>query len=1029
MPGANNINWNMGSHTGGADRVLDLLCQDVINQFDTQPGPMMPIVVLQAQEPGQDPAVAEIVQVLYEVFRRGRFMCTDPSSQQGPEDGVGPDGPGEPWHYDRALEMLRTLTRRPWGNSDNSVYRPYSFPRSRILAMIEDAVAEVGGQAGGAPKSPQEKVLDLLGTEWKPARPRDVGSALSSRASILGPLLVVAVGALLGHLTALRVSIILASALVVWLVVLGFQFVRRNRGPLSWLGQASLWFATTTFLFPERFHTSQGRSGSRTSPASRASRRSNWNPRRSWRVRQDRARLVIGYLTTTGYRGPDAASQSPSGPVQEKPGKAVQEAHLAPAVPEARGAAAQLSRRDLAWRFYLQLRVLALLEDLRASHRPWTLDLRRRKRNRPPLLFLPAASRANGGLALLQAVSDVRSRRSEQDPLLILASAAHGTDFEHWQGEHSVRVSPENMYEAWSAALRVDQSPSLKSTWPWVLRYPLTARNLVQQTNDKSQPVAPRPAWAWAWSRLSAACLLIIFTAAAAPYQIAHENALRSQQEARQERQRARLARLTRLYCGGPVTGSVHDLMQSRRSPGQCVGIDTTDALDFVPRDGGVRLNGTVPGSNDGESAVGARVSLRRLEQLMMGQNRKAERASKHVTFVYAGALTTSTNGTGEAQALNSVKELAGVYAWQYATNSGDALVKVRIDIANGGQNLASVKLMAQKIAAAARRDRTIVGVIGLGRDTPDSLKAVQELGAAGLAVVDTTNSDDGALTQQWNYFGMAATNAEEARALRAKVAGGRGRSAVVFQPSSNDPYSQEQASAATAMLRRAGFRLVGGSPLTYQVSGDTASFANYGGTQGPICDGSARPSVIYLAGRSGDLDQLLALLNSSANCFAPHVTVLGGDDLTKTQLTDSDSGQQSNIPSNATVYYVALTDVAKTGRGSPLNADLSSALNLPSTPPYQDPFFTDGTVALGFDATHALYLAATEAGGERYAVPGDLRCTHITNAATGQVWFNGVHHGIAIVTVPSDTQKPSYAYTEATGLPCAGAAASVPSQ
>lgn len=68
--------------------------------------------------------------------------------------------------------------------------------------------------------------------------------------------------------------------------------------------------------------------------------------------------------------------------------------------------------------------MLALFEDLRDNHRRASWDLRGLKRTRPPVLVLRQVSRENGGIELIRAVSDVRSRRSELDPLLIVAGVA-----------------------------------------------------------------------------------------------------------------------------------------------------------------------------------------------------------------------------------------------------------------------------------------------------------------------------------------------------------------------------------------------------------------------------------------------------------------------------------------------------------------------------------------------------------------------------------------------------------------------------
>src|SRR5262249_37300689 len=82
--------------------------------------------------------------------------------------------------------------------------------------------------------------------------------------------------------------------------------------------------------------------------------------------------------------------------------------------------------RDRARQFHLELRTLALTQDLRDNFAPRKLDLRARKRTVPPRVLLPNATEANGGLALLRAVSDIRSRRSELDPTLFVAAVPAG---------------------------------------------------------------------------------------------------------------------------------------------------------------------------------------------------------------------------------------------------------------------------------------------------------------------------------------------------------------------------------------------------------------------------------------------------------------------------------------------------------------------------------------------------------------------------------------------------------------------------
>jgi hypothetical protein len=449
----------------------------------------------------------------------------------------------------------------------------------------------------------------------------------------------------------------------------------------------------------------------------------------------------------------------------------------------------------------------------------------------------------------------------------------------------------------------------------------------------------------------------------------------------------------------------------SAQSPGQCIGIDITDSVQFVPRDGGVQLSGGAPGQG-GRPPVGAATTLANAERGIMMQDKIAE-ARPHITIVYAGALTSSPDTpNGDMQAASSARELAGIYAFQYHVNQSQTPL-IKVDIANGGQDLDSQLIMAQKIVEAARRDPTIVGVVGLGRDTPSSPQVMQILGRASLAVVDTTNSDD-SLGQQWNYFGLAATNAEEAAALRRQIADTEDKTAVVLVRQVGDTYSDQQSRAAGVMLRGAGFRLDGqaspvyGTALPYPVKDDEANFISYeDGRASPICAG--RPSVIYLAGRSDDLSNLMTMLSRlPSSCLSPQVTVLSGDDLTKSEVTGL-SGV--TIPPGVTVYFAAGTDVVKTAQRSGLAADVQTAFHLPARPPYyQDPFFADGSVALAFDSAQVLDFAAaeildspgTQVTEVRMAMVSWLRCMYFPGGATGQIWFSGERHAIEIVKIPA---------------------------
>jgi hypothetical protein len=319
-------------------------------------------------------------------------------------------------------------------------------------------------------------------------------------------------------------------------------------------------------------------------------------------VREERARTIIAQLAAAYYPPPDAGGKPPIAPA---------------AVPE----------RERALQLYLSLRVHALLEDLRANYRPWSPDLRFRKRKWPPMVFMPAVDQESGGVRFLQAVSDLRSRRSETDPLLIFASSEHPLQaLPVATPEESRRTS----YQRWISRLRVEQSPSLGSHLPWVLREPVWTSHLVSDSfESRKKPQAKWSPWNL-WSRWTVVCAMVL---------LALGGFWRSQVIADE-------------FCGGWLFGHDPNLVLLS---GECIGTDTTSSTAFLPTGGGVPLSGITLAP--GAATRGTPVSLGYLEGLIDSLNKLAA-SGPHVTFVYAGALTSSTADS------SAIEELAGVYAW-----------------------------------------------------------------------------------------------------------------------------------------------------------------------------------------------------------------------------------------------------------------------------------------------------------------------------------------------------------------------------
>ncbi|WP_099906335.1 hypothetical protein [Streptomyces sp. TLI_171] len=924
---------------------MDALVQDLVAQFSGARLPM-PVVVLYAQDddPALDAEVRGVVRAVQEAQENGDL----------PHRTVPHTTGGDP--HQNAIAILDGLAKGPWARRGPSWYRGYATPRSRLVAAIEAAARHALEESDPAGRSPDDLVDSVLARlsdlHWRP-EPRTAGGELQrllspvlNSTTLIGAFVLAALTSLLTQASWQFVSAVLLGALAV-LGVTGW--VRRNTAPLSWLGSASRWFATTTFL------AASGR---------QAAAWSLWRPRMSWDVTQARAREVAGEVLKAQL--PDTAPEE----------------------------------RDRAQQFHLQLRTLALLEDLRWAHRSWAPDARGRKRRVPPVVFVPRADAPGGALRVLGAISDVRSRRSEQDPLLVLAAVAHA-DVAAWlEDAHTAPVTVHAVgarrgpYENWVSDLRIRQAPSRGRALAWTLPVRLTRLQLEAGATTRLAPVAVGRSWWFLWSRWSLLLVLVLVAGAAG---------LRVQQ-------------LGDRFCEARLVGSNPDAVW-RTDPGgtrECVGV-ATGSVTFAG-DGGIRLSGALPG--EGGDRTGSALGLADLEAAIRTENARVDALPdvRYITVVYAGSLTTAAGQQGRA--LNSLKELTGVHLAQVRNNAGDPL-KIKVLVANGGQDMYFQTDMVHRIVDLAARDRSIAGVVGLGRDTADSDSTLTLLQQAGLAVVSTTNSASYLAQSHVNYFGLAATDQEEAAALRLIVDGlatppeDRWAAVLTRTPTPDDRYSPEQAKYGSAMLTEAGYRLIGGHPIEYGLTSN--GDPDYETALATTCHGDHPPAVLYLAGRADDVNQLMRRLSDDKGCARP-LTVLTGDDLTKAQFRTGGTA----IAPQATLYYTALSDPAATARGSDLSDTAAAVFHLlPRTPnPYEDDVFSDGSLALAYDATAALQAGAAKAGASQRTGTGSvmaaLRAVQLNNRATGTVDFREVRplatapqpgHGLHVIRVRRDAQ------------------------
>ncbi|MEE1938292.1 ABC transporter substrate-binding protein [Streptomyces sp. TRM 70361] len=894
----------------GVQQLLETLVQDF-----RAGDPPMPVIVLHSEDGEHDDQVTRIVDELQGGQKHHRTRYAAVPLEQSPDDHP-PEDPAE-----QAARLLYSLGRPgKWGDG-SAGYRPYAFPRLNLVRAIQEATddpemtehwptAPAGTPRGETQReAAQAQLLRILARQrWRPRKPPAWRTRLLF-ADVQQFLPMGLLAALTALLTRPEWYVAVVAGLGLMALLTGLNHVP-GRAPLFlWLRRESKWFLTTTFL----------QIAARRQPASVRLLR----PVRSWRA-----------IATRAYDVAEALREGGS--------------------------------------FQLQLCVLALFEDLRDNHRRVSWDLRGLKRTRPPMLFLSRISEENGGVELIRAVSDVRSRRSELDPLLIVAdvSAADAALLERGMvGEPADAPSaPRQLqqrlrywYDAWAGNLRAGQSPSLVRALPWVLRIPLPADQLAELperewrcARARSRPSAARVLWSL--HSLGIVSVLVLTMGVSRAIEL-HEN-----------------------HCSaGLLTANRHTQLRS----GECVGIATGDVRFGKETD---EPTSTVPWT------------IGELEEHIAEANRTAM-SGDYVTVVYAGPLS-----SGKDEKLSPVKgaqELAGVHLAQRVinekgTNNG---VKLRVLVANGGADLKKQQHMAKAVVEYAEQDTSLVGVVGLGRNLKDSDDTVRLLYDADLPVVSGTNSSTRLAEEFTNWFSLAATDKWQTDQLGLIVdqlidsEKGPAHALVLARDTekTGDAYTEEQAKHGREMLSRKLGEDVEDIPrMHYKVDDGGPDLHTHAEE---ICRGDTRYSVIYFAGRVEDLESLVHQLDVK-KC-KHEMAILTGDDLSKMNRV--------GLPSNITLYHAALAELERAAKGTSFYdaaleyfGELSYFRDRPQEERQKNArpdseVFANGQFALAHDATRALYSAATgddEPSNSRAATWVNLRKVDLGAMATGTIDF-----------------------------------------
>jgi hypothetical protein len=566
-----------------------------------------------------------------------------------------------------------------------------------------------------------------------------------------------------------------------------------------------------------------------------------------------------------------------------------------------------------------KLLVNAFLEDLRAAYRrrPWRP--RGARRTTYPVALLDEATSDNGGFRLLKLINDVRSETGSFDPLLLISGSpqlppavdpvtAAATEFA-WP---AARAS--EGYQAWCRQFAADSRSRKPTAWYLAVRVEPDEAT-VEPGADRRDPVvlprlvAPDPPL---WARRGVLLVAIVLAAAG-------------------------------------VTGCLVPLYQARARAdaswaadhcGQSRGGVFADQLHTDP-------TGRCYGISDGTMTFSADPDVHDTLRTIHNQNLVLKSGRPTFTVVHFSALDSSSP-------TNSMLELAGIAAKQREYNADPtSRAQLRILVANGGVAMEQGRTTAAELGELARRDPTIVGVIGLSESRRLTQETIAALGQAGLPVVAATLSADTLIDQSPMYLQVSPQNSREADVaahyLVNDLAPRRHLSHEVTIVASNDPddiYSsnlRERIASAVSRL-----------DPTFAVAPTQLYAAD--SLPGPPAEDVGRglcqyPGAVFYAGRPDDFGRFLNGIRSK--CLSTPPAILAGDDVSR-YVAEPAKRARYGIDFQYLSFAVGKTSCNAAG----LYANLREILPKVCQPGELDPSL-DGHAALAYDAmyvmTHAI--------------------------------------------------------------------------
>ncbi len=377
----------------------------------------------------------------------------------------------------------------------------------------------------------------------------------------------------------------------------------------------------------------------------------------------------------------------------------------------------------------------AFLEDLRHAYlrRPWRIQGWRRTAY--PIVMIDDIDPGTTGHTLLRLINDVRNETGRNDPLLVVCASARPP-----RPSAAPAIGPDDLesaYRGWAKALPKKRRARGPGAWIWSIdepAVPATETNGAEtgRAGGDGPPafVPPKPPWFARRTVAVVACLVVVGSAGG----------------------------IVAVRSGWPGCGHspLDRDVSVREIGGQCIGLSASNGFRF----------------ND---QLGQRL-LVDVQRRIFTQNEEVrdqwEAGGRHrplVTLVYLGTLTgRKIDRLPDEEAYAAEREdLEGLAVAQYdgiRTSGVPSKPLLRVVIANAGFQMRYAKEAATMIVDLARRDRTLIGVVGLVESRKVTGTALGLLHDAGILAVAPTLSADGMYRYSKLYLQVSAPNLDQAR-------------------------------------------------------------------------------------------------------------------------------------------------------------------------------------------------------------------------------------------------------------------------